>query len=80
MTGIRCPSCKKPNNYSPADLIAVVGDVEVDELMRRMKCGCGGSHFLDVTTVIPSGPEAVGLKIGRLVPIKVKRVPVWKDD
>lgn len=77
---IRCPACKKTHHYFPTDLIAIHGDIEVDALMHRMKCACGGSHVLDVSTVIPSGSEAVGMKVRRLVAIKVKRVPVWTDE
>jgi hypothetical protein len=77
---IRCPACKKTHHYFPTDLIAVVGDIDVDSLMRRMKCGCGGSHFLDVSSISPTGSEAVGMKIRRLVAIKVQRVPVWRED
>lgn len=50
--------------------------------MRRMKCErCKvESGTLDVTTFVPTGKEAVGLKIRRLVKIEFKRVPVWKDE
>ncbi|PSJ57398.1 hypothetical protein [Pseudaminobacter soli (ex Li et al. 2025)] len=60
----------------------IFGDVDIDSLMRRMKCErCGDlSSDLDVTTFVPTGREAVGLKIRRLVRIEFKRVPVWKEQ
>jgi hypothetical protein len=50
--------------------------------MHRMKCErCGdGSGTLDVSTFVPTGREAVGLKIRRLVKIEFRRVPVWKEE
>lgn len=70
------------DNYFAHDLIQIFGDVDIDSLMRRMKCErCGdGSGTLDVSTFVPTGSEAVGLKIRRLVRIEFKRVPVWKEE
>jgi hypothetical protein len=34
---------------------------------------------MSVEAFHPSGKEAVGLRIRRLVAIKVQRVPVWRD-
>jgi hypothetical protein len=35
---------------------------------------------LDVNTFVPTGREAVGLKIRRLVKIEFKRAPVWREE
>jgi hypothetical protein len=35
---------------------------------------------LDVNIFAPTGREAVGLKIRRLVRIEFKRVPVWREE
>ncbi|MER8376496.1 hypothetical protein NKH19_28560 [Mesorhizobium sp. M1338] len=41
-----------------------------------------GAHHgrLDVEAFVPTGQEAVGLRIRRLVAIKINRVPVWRED
>jgi hypothetical protein len=74
--------CKRTHNYFAHDLIQIFGDVDIDSLMRRMKCErCGdGSGTLDVNVFAPTGKEAVGLKIRRLVRIEFRRVPVWKEE
>lgn len=79
---VRCPYCKRTHNYFAHDLIQIFGDVDIDSLMHRMKCErCKvESGTLDVSTFVPSGKEAVGLKIRRLVRIEFKRVPVWKEE
>lgn len=78
---VRCAFCKRVHNYRPDDLIQIFGDVDVDSLAIRMKCESGEDHgTLDVRSFVPSGSEAVGLRIRRLVALKIKRVPVWRDD
>ena len=77
---VRCTYCKREHCYLPGDLIEIFGDVEVDSLRRRMKCeGCSTGN-LDVRSFLPTGSEAVGLKIRRLVAIKIRHVPVWKEE
>ncbi|WP_202333687.1 hypothetical protein [Mesorhizobium sp. L-8-3] len=78
---VRCAYCKRVNHYRPDDLIQIFGDVDVDSLILRMKCEGGTDHgILEVKAFIPTGSEAVGLRIRRLAAIKIKRVPVWRDD
>ena len=43
-----------------------------------MKCDCG-SRF-DVDAVAPADSEAVGLRVRRLLGIKMKRIAVWSDE
>jgi hypothetical protein len=77
---VRCPYCKRGHVYYPCDLIQIFGDVDVDSLMDRMTCESAKDHGrLVVETVYPQGMEAVGLRIRRLVSIKIKHVPVWKE-
>lgn len=46
-----------------------------------MKCENGEDHgSLDVEAFAPTGREAVGLRIRRLVAIKINRDPIWRDD
>ena len=81
MVRVTCRYCKRQHNYQPSDLIQIFGDVDVDSLADRMKCESGRDHGrLDVAAFVPTGREAVGLRIRRLVAIKVNRVPVWRED
>jgi hypothetical protein len=75
-----CRYCKRAYVYYPEDLIQIFGDVDVDSLMHRMRCEAGDHGPLDVKGFVPSGSEAVGLRIRRLVAIKIQRVPVWREE
>jgi hypothetical protein len=77
---VRCTSCKLTHVYHPADLLQIFGDVDVDSLMGRMSCEGCGLKGMDVRIFLPSGSERVGLKIRKLVSIKIKRIPVWRED
>ncbi|RWC25932.1 MAG: hypothetical protein EOS27_27155 [Mesorhizobium sp.] len=78
---VRCAYCKRSHNYFPSDLIQIFGDVDVDSLAYRMKCEMGRDHgYLDVEAFSPTGKEAVGLRIRRLVALKIQRVPVWREE
>jgi hypothetical protein len=77
---VACRYCKRSHTYRPEDLIQIFGDVDVDSLSLRMKCENGDHGLLHVEAFSPSGREAVGLRIRRLVAIKIHRVPVWRED
>ena len=77
---VACRYCKRVHNYRPDDLIQIFGDVDVDSLALRMKCENGDHGMLNVEAFSPSGREAVGLRIRRLVALKIQRVPVWRDE
>lgn len=76
---VACPYCKLTRHYFPADLIQIFGDIEIDDIMRRTNCEKCQSR-IDAKLIWPSGKEAVGIKIRRLVAIKIRRVPVWRED
>jgi hypothetical protein len=76
---VACRYCKRAHNYYPDDLIQIFGDVDVDSLMSRMRCEAGDHGRLDVSSFLPTGSESAGLRIRRLVAIKIRRVPVWRD-
>ncbi|NGO56201.1 hypothetical protein [Allomesorhizobium camelthorni] len=81
MVRVRCCYCRRTHNYFPSDLIQIFGDVDVDSLMCRMKCeGCNSPGSIRVDAFSPTGSEAVGLRVRRLVAIKIQRVPVWRDE
>ncbi|WP_406871643.1 hypothetical protein WHT83_15085 [Aminobacter sp. P9b] len=77
---VRCAYCKRTHHYFPGDLIQIFGDVDVDSLMQRMTCEAGDHGLMKVEAVYPTGKEAVGMKIRRLVAIKIRRVPVWREE
>lgn len=77
---VTCRYCKRTHNYRPDDLIQIFGDMDVDSLMTRMKCEQGHAGMMDVKSFSPTGSEAVGLRIRRLVAIKIQRVPIWRED
>lgn len=78
---VRCAYCKSAHVYRPDDLIQIFGDVDVDSLMHRMRCENGADHgSLDVRAFLPTGSDAVGLRIRRLAAIKLQRIPVWRDE
>lgn len=77
---VTCRYCKRSHNYYPDDLIQIFGDVDVDSLMGRMRCEAGDHGPLDVKGFIPTGSDAVGLRIRRLVALKIRRVPVWREE
>jgi hypothetical protein len=80
MVRVRCSYCKRTHNYFPSDLIQIFGDVAVDSLIRRMKCeDCSSPGSIRVEAFSPTGSEAVGLRVRRLVAIKIQRIPVWRD-
>lgn len=69
---VRCTTCKLPHVYYPADLLQILGDVDANSLMGRMSCeGCGVKGVV-VRIFVPSGPERVGLKIRKLVSVKIR--------
>lgn len=78
---VRCTYCKRTHVYRPLDLIRIFGDVDVDSLMGRMRCENGRDHgMLDVKTFNPTGAEAVGLRVRRLVALKMVELPVWREE
>ncbi|WP_378947795.1 hypothetical protein [Mesorhizobium sp. ANAO-SY3R2] len=52
----------------------------MDSLVHRMKCEAGDHGTMRVEAIYPTGKEAIGLKIRRLVAIKIRRVPVWREE
>ncbi|MER8615945.1 hypothetical protein NKG99_03690 [Mesorhizobium sp. M1409] len=78
---VTCRYCKRLHNYFPDDLIQIFGDVDVDSLARRMTCENGSDHgMLNIEAFSPTGREAVGLRIRRLVALKIQRVPIWREE
>lgn len=49
-------------------------------LSHSMTCEGGDHGFLDVTSFVPTGSQTVGLRMWRLVAIKMRREPIWGED
>lgn len=77
---VSCAYCKRTHVYRPEDLIYIFGDMDTDSLIGLITCEGGSSHGrMDVKGFMPSGSEAVGLKIRRLVRLEIRRVPIWRE-
>jgi hypothetical protein len=67
--------------YDPGDLIRLFGDVDVTRLSRAMKCErCGRSDNIECDVILPVAAERERMSVRRLVKIKVRKSPVWRDD
>jgi hypothetical protein len=77
---VRCFYCPGRRHYLPGDLQQVLGDVDVRAVSRRMRCErCYRSDGLEADVFVPVASERAKLTVRRLVEIKVRRVPVWRD-
>nr|WP_246441701.1 hypothetical protein [Aminobacter aganoensis] len=79
---VSCAYCKREHAYYPTDLMQLFGDVDVDSLAAQMTCESvrGGHGFLRVQRIFSGSREMVGKKIRRLVSIKFRRIPVWREE
>lgn len=79
---VRCGLCHGPTRYYyPADLMRLLGDVPVIALQALMRCEkCGHKQYLDIDVVKASAAERAAFKVRRLVEVKVKKLPVWREE
>lgn len=81
IVGVRCGHCPGKRFYQPADLMQLLGNVECYSLEVLMKCErCGRGDEISATVFIPLAEERQKMKLRRLVAIKIRRVPVWRDE
>lgn len=74
-------SCKRTNHYVPSDQTQVLGDADLGSLITRMTCETSDDDgWMRVEAIYPSGKKAMGRKIRRLVLIKTRREPVWREE
>jgi hypothetical protein len=76
---VRCGGCRRKRYYLPEDLQRLFGDVDVNVLHRRMRCESCNAKEISVEVFIPVASERARMTIRRLVEIRVRRVPVWRD-
>jgi predicted metal-binding protein len=80
IVGVRCGHCPGKRFYYPADLIQLLGNVECFHLETLMSCErCHRGDEISARVFIPLA-ERQKMKLRRLVAIKIKRVPVWRDE
>lgn len=76
---IRCNYHKIQRWYVPDDLRQIFGDIDVDSIMRRMRCDqC--RNFVDVKGEILSATERRTIRVRRLERMRYVARPVWRDD
>lgn len=77
---ITCTWCKLSHWYFPGDLRIIFGDVGFRDIENRFRCQkCGKKEYLKADIELPSAKERVGMKVRRLVAIKIIRRPVWTE-
>ena len=73
-----CDLCNGKRYYFPDDLRRLLGNQEIDDI--SLKCEtCGNRDYVRVTSVHLTGQERDGIRVRKLVAIKVKQVPVWQE-
>ncbi len=78
---VRCNMCRRTRHYHPGDMAMLLGNVEVDSMMGRLKCeGCGLKDATEVYAVDPPASERQGIRVRTLTAIKIVRRPVWRED
>lgn len=81
IVGVRCGHCPGKRYYHPADLMQLLGNVECCHLEMLMKCErCQRGDEISTQVFIPLAEDRQKMKVRRLVAIKIKRVPVWRDE
>lgn len=65
----------------PADSVRLLGDVPVVSLLRVMKCEkCGYKDYLQIEVLNLSASERQAVKVRHFVEVKVRKLPVWRED
>lgn len=77
----RCGSCNIKRVYRCDEMIAVAGDVDVDDLRPQLRCEkCRNKHWIDVEFWSPTARERQAVRLRRLVRVFWRRQVVWRDE
>lgn len=77
---IKCHACSITHCYRPADLITICGDVQLDEIAGFFRCeSCGRKAFLSADWLTAQGGDFRGIRLRRLVGVRLVRVYDWED-
>ena len=78
---VSCHLCRARHHYLPQDMLTLFGDIDIDELEQRLRCGaCGRKDYVQVKLWVPSAEERQALTLRRLVRVQTRRVPIWRDE
>lgn len=78
---IKCHACCITHCYRPADLITICGDVQLAEIAGFFRCeSCGSKVTLSADWLTALGGDLNGLRIRRLVGVRLVRVFDWEDE
>lgn len=78
---VACGYCPCVRHYVPGDLIRLFGDIDVQGLGRRIRCErCGRRDNMDADLRQPPAAEPQRMTVRRLVDIRIRRTPVWRDE
>ena len=78
---VRCMNCFKARHYLPADLKTVLGNVDCDDLEAYMKCErCGSGACLRAEALALSAQERQAIRVRRLVRVRLKKIPEWREE
>ena len=79
---VKCGYCRgRGRVYYPIDLVRLIGDVPTIRVRDYIKCEkCGHRDYITTDTFKPSAAERQAMKVRRLVEVKVRKVPVWRED
>lgn len=79
---VSCGNCGGRRHYMADDLAKIFDPrTDIHTLARKMKCeGCGRKDEMDVEPRIPAASERAAMTIRRLVEIRIRKIPVWRDE
>ncbi|MCV3767149.1 hypothetical protein [Rhizobium sp. TRM95796] len=78
---IKCHACSITHCYRPADLITIYGDVQLDEIAAFFRCEAyGRKAFLSADWLTAQGVDFGGIRIRRLIAVRLVRVYDWEED
>jgi len=77
----RCGHCNVKRVYRCDEMIAVAGDVDVDDLRQQLRCTiCRKKDWMDVEFCHLAAVERQSIRLRRLVRIFWRRQVVWRDE
>jgi hypothetical protein len=78
---VQCQWCNTIKYFYPRDLMTLLGDAEVEEVERAMRCQqCKRGDYMVAEFKHMSAGERQGIRVRRLAKIKMVRKVIWADD
>jgi hypothetical protein len=77
---VTCQHCRITRRYLAKDLLTLCGPVGIHDIPRWFRCEkCDEKHWMVADWESLYGDAIGKVQVRRLVKVKYKRVPVWKD-